>query len=139
MSRAAMIALSVALFIGVAIVVGALIPRGSNPSSLRLDGPYLHAAAFGLLVLPLACAWPRQWRKIVLTAIVFGGVIEGLQISLTGLQSGLTSVRTPLGRLVGVFWDLPSQAYPPVANTQNPLRRGLSPKDPMPRSPGAKL
>lgn len=79
MSRAAMIALSVSLLIGVAIVVGGLIPRGSNPSSIRLDGPYLHAAAFGLLVLPLACAWPRQWLMIVLSAIVFGGVIEGLQ------------------------------------------------------------
>lgn len=79
MNRAAMIAVSVSLLIGVAIVVGGLIPRGSNPSSLRLDGPYLHAAAFGLLVLPLACAWPRQWLMIVLIATVFGGVIEGLQ------------------------------------------------------------
>ncbi|MEO0916371.1 MAG: VanZ family protein [Pseudomonadota bacterium] len=79
MRRVALIALTISFFVAVAILVGGLIPRDFDGGSIRRDGPYLHAAAFALLVLPLVSAWPRRWLVIVLGAILFGGAIEVLQ------------------------------------------------------------
>ncbi|MDJ1007882.1 MAG: hypothetical protein QNJ13_08665 [Paracoccaceae bacterium] len=101
MRRSAAIALLVSALVGLAIVIGGLIPREFGQGPIRRDGPYLHAAAFALLVLPLATVWPRRWPAIVLAAIVFGAALETLQPYFDRAPERIDLIANSVGAFAG--------------------------------------
>ena len=106
MGRHARIALSISIIVAVAIVVGGLTPREFGQGPIRRDGPLLHGVAFALLVLPLTFVWSRRWVAILLSAIVFGGMIEGLQEIVGRAPEWSDLAANALGALLGTLAGL---------------------------------
>ncbi len=106
MGRHARIALSISIIVAVAIVVGGLTPREFGQGPIRRDGPLLHGVAFALLVLPLTFVWSRRWVAILLSAIVFGGIIEGLQEIVGRAPEWSDLAANALGALLGALAGL---------------------------------
>lgn len=91
MFRRTFVALLASALVALALLAGGLFPSSLGQGPIRRDGPILHALGFAFLVLPLVATWPRKWWAFVITASVFGAVIEGLQ-TLTDRATELSDI-----------------------------------------------
>ena len=101
MPRSVAIALSASALVAALILVGGLVPTSLGQGPVRRDGPFLHALAFGLLVLPLVATWPRRWLAVIAGAMLFGAGIEGLQFFTDRAPEAADLVANLVGASVG--------------------------------------
>lgn len=106
MQRHATIALALSAIVALMILVGGLVPTSMGQGPVRRDGPFLHALAFGLLVLPLVATWPRRWLAAIVAATLFGAGIEGVQFFTDRAPEVSDLVANLVGACVGASTGL---------------------------------
>jgi len=95
------VALTVLIALG--ILWGTLKPPGSGGGSLPLNDKQFHALAFALLVLPLSFAVPRLIPKLIVTALVFGAMIEVIQPSFGRSGEWADWLADAIGVILGIL------------------------------------
>ncbi|MEL7257282.1 MAG: VanZ family protein [Pseudomonadota bacterium] len=96
-------ALALTVLIALGITWGTLKPPGSGGGSFPLTDKQIHALAFALLVLPLSFAAPRLIPKLIITALVFGAMIEVVQPSFGRTGEWEDWLADAIGIAVGIL------------------------------------
>ncbi len=88
--------------IALGIAWGTLRPPGPEGPQWILTDKHLHAGAFALLVLPLACVRPRLALRLAPLALIYGGLIEVIQPSFGRGAEWLDFVADGVGVAAGL-------------------------------------